>query len=58
MTQNNTNEVNTPVEKYLTKEEIGILYNYLKHEFTTYNNPPLYQLIMKITKIANTKETG
>ena len=24
--QNNTNEVNTPVERYLTKEEIGILY--------------------------------
>ena len=57
MTQNQTNETNTLVEKYLTKEEIGVLYKYLSHEFTTYNDPDLYQLIMKISEIANTKES-
>jgi len=53
--QNTNNETNTPVEKYLTKEEIGILYNFLKHEHITYNDP-IYELVMKISEIANTKE--
>jgi hypothetical protein len=56
--QNNTNETNTPVEKYLTKEEIGILYNYLKHEYVTYTDEPLYELMKKISEIANTKING
>lgn len=55
MTQNTNNETNKPIEKYLTKEEIGILYNFLEHEHITYTNEPLYELMKKISEIANTK---
>jgi hypothetical protein len=45
-------------EKYLTKEEIGVLYNFLKHEFVTYDDGPLYQVIKKISEIANRRIDG
>ena len=53
--QNTNNEVNTPTEKYRTKEEIVTLYNWLKNEFTPHENESLYQVINKITAIANDK---
>jgi hypothetical protein len=37
----------------LTKEEIKTLYEYLKNEFVTYENEPLYQVMEKISRIAN-----
>lgn len=42
-------------EKYLTKEEIDILYRFIKTEFIPYNDEPIYQLIKKISDIANSE---
>jgi hypothetical protein len=54
--QNTTNETNTPIETYLTIEEILILYDYLKHEFIPYYNEPLQEVMNKILAIVKQHE--
>lgn len=40
-------------EKYLTKEEIKILYDHFSHEFISYENESLIVVMKKIAEIAN-----
>jgi hypothetical protein len=51
-----TNELITDTHQlktYLTKEELIVLYKWLQHEFISYENLELTDVIHKITKIAN-----
>jgi hypothetical protein len=41
------------LDTHLTKEEIKILYNHLSHEFISYENVAIIELMKKITRIAN-----